>query len=94
VVPARLIGLIEAEQTQDGKTFRNDRMLAVAISSRLYAAVHELDDLPASLLDEIEQFFINYNVMRDRVFKPIARQGAEHAWSLMRRNAEGTKQRR
>jgi inorganic pyrophosphatase len=72
---------------QEGKTFRNDRMLAVAIHSRLYAAVRELDDLPPSLVDEIEQFFINYNVMRDRVFKPIARRGSKHAWSLLKRNA-------
>ena len=35
LVQARLIGVIEAEQTQDGKTFRNDRMVAVAVGSRL-----------------------------------------------------------
>jgi inorganic pyrophosphatase len=95
LVPARLIGLIEAEQTQEGKTFRNDRMLAVAVPSRIYAAVRELDDLPPSLVDEIEQFFINYNVMRDRVFKPIARRGSEHASSLLKRNvSKMTKKRR
>jgi len=79
LVPARLVGVIEAEQTQEGKTLRNDRMLAVAIPSHLYAAVHELEDLPPSLLDEIEQFFINYNVMRDRTFKPIGRRGSAAA---------------
>ena len=36
LVEARLIGVIEAEQTQDGKTFRNDRMLAVTTNSHLY----------------------------------------------------------
>jgi inorganic pyrophosphatase len=86
LVPARLVGVIEAEQTQDGKTFRNDRMLAVAIPSRLYASVRELDDLPSSILDEIEQFFINYNVTRDRVFKPIARRGSGHALKLLKRH--------
>ena len=29
VVPARLIGILEAEQTQGGKTIRNDRLVAV-----------------------------------------------------------------
>jgi Inorganic pyrophosphatase len=38
-VQARLIGMIEAEQTQEGKTIRNDRMVAVAVGSRLYAKV-------------------------------------------------------
>jgi len=39
-------------------------MVAVAVGSRLYAKVNELDDLPPTLMDEIEQFFINYNKMR------------------------------
>jgi inorganic pyrophosphatase len=29
IVPARLIGILEAEQTQEGKTIRNDRLVAV-----------------------------------------------------------------
>lgn len=87
LITARLIGTIEAEQTQDGETFRNDRMLAVAAPSRLYAAVHELEDLPPSLVDEIEQFFINYNVMRNRTFKPITRRGAEHAWHTVKESS-------
>jgi hypothetical protein len=38
--------------------------------------VSDLDDLPPTLMDEIEQFFINYNKMRGRVFKPTARGAA------------------
>src|SRR5689334_13079142 len=33
VVPSRLIGAIEAEQTEDGTKERNDRLLAVAATS-------------------------------------------------------------
>ena len=84
LVQARLIGVIEAEQTQEGKTFRNDRM--VAVGSRLYAKVNELDDLPPTLMDEIEQFFINYNTMRGRVFKPMARAGAAEGMKLVKRS--------
>ena len=86
LVQARLIGVIEAEQTQEGKTFRNDRMVAVAVGSRLYAKVNELDDLPPTLMDEIEQFFINYNTMRGRVFKPMARAGAAEGMKLVKRS--------
>ncbi|MGA7901633.1 MAG: inorganic diphosphatase [Terrimicrobiaceae bacterium] len=56
LVQARLIRVIEAEQTQEGKTFRNDRMVAVAVGSRLYAKVSDLDDLPPTLMDEIERY--------------------------------------
>ena len=61
LVQARLIGVIRAEQTQEGKTIRNDRMVAVTVGSRLYAKVNDFDDLPPTLMDELEQFFINYN---------------------------------
>jgi inorganic pyrophosphatase len=84
LVTARVIGVLEAKQTQDGKTFRNDRLLAVAGASRHYAAVRELNDLPPTLLTEIEQFFINYNLMRDRVFKPIGRSGTEQAMAMVK----------
>jgi inorganic pyrophosphatase len=83
---ARLIGVIEAKQTQSRKTFRNDRIIAVAIASRSYANVNELDDLPPTLMDEIEQFFINYK-MRGRVFKPIARRDAAVGIKLLERDS-------
>ncbi len=87
LVQARLIGVIEAEQTQEGKTFRNDRMLAVAGGSRLYAKVRDLADLPPTLVDEVEQFFINYNLMRERAFKPLARRRAKQAVMMVKRAA-------
>src|SRR5215208_5286440 len=34
LVPSRLLGLIEADQTENGKTTRNDRLIAVAANSR------------------------------------------------------------
>jgi inorganic pyrophosphatase len=90
LVPARLVGVIDAEQTEDGKTLRNDRLLAVAAASRLYGAVRELSDLPATLLAEIEQFFVNYNQMRGHVFKPIGRRGAEQAVAAVKASIVGT----
>ena len=61
-------------------------MVAVAVGSRLYAKVRDLDDLPPTLMDEIEQFFINYNKMRGRVFKPTARGGAAVGMKLVKRS--------
>jgi inorganic pyrophosphatase len=84
LVQARLIGGIEAEQTQDGKTLRNDRLLAVAAASKSYGAMHDLDDLPPKLLSEIEQFFVHYNRMRDRVFKPTGNIDAKQALANVR----------
>ena len=56
-VQARLIGGFEAEQTQEDKTIRNDRMLSVALGSRLYSKVSDLDELPPTLVDEVGTVF-------------------------------------
>src|SRR5205085_8938051 len=50
VVPSRLVGAIQAEQTEDdGETMRNDRLIAVARKSHSYRGVKALDDLPPNL---------------------------------------------
>jgi hypothetical protein len=40
-------------------------------------------------LDEIEHFFVSYNQMEGRQFKPFARRGAEHAQQLLDRMTGG-----
>src|SRR6186997_2418345 len=58
LVRARLIGVITAEQTERGKTERNDRLVAVAIKSRRHKQVREIRELSRALLAEIEHFFV------------------------------------
>jgi inorganic pyrophosphatase len=83
VVTARLIGVIEAEQTENGRTIRNDRLVAVLDTPYNPAAVRSLDELGRRRLDEIEHFFIAYNEAEGRKFKPIARRGPERAKELV-----------
>jgi hypothetical protein len=45
-------------QTKKGKSERNDHLIAVPVQSHRYAERHELIDLSADLLTEIERFFI------------------------------------
>jgi inorganic pyrophosphatase len=81
---ARLVGGLEAEQTQDGATFRNDRLLAVASASTQHELVREMDDLPPDFMEQIEQFFIGYNKLRGRVFKPLGRMRADQAMTIVK----------
>src|SRR5580658_5636983 len=39
VVESRIVGVIQAEQTEDSKTIRNDRVLAVALESHVHADI-------------------------------------------------------
>jgi len=86
-VDCRLIGVLEAEQTEAGKTYRNDRILAVAEVSVLYAEVEELSDLDATLLHQIEDFFVNYQKVRDVGYRVIGREGSRAAHELLRKGA-------
>lgn len=84
VVPTRLIGAIQAEQREkSGETVTNDRLIGVAPSCALYRDVQALDDLPAALVDEIEQFFVNYERQEGKEFRPTGRAGTRRAASLV-----------
>jgi inorganic pyrophosphatase len=84
LVPARLIGAIEAEQTErDGQTTRNDRLIAVASNYRQQQDVHSLDHLNPGLVDEIEHFFVSYNEGKGKNFQPQRRSGPERAAQLV-----------
>jgi inorganic pyrophosphatase len=83
IVPSRLVGVIEAEQTEDGKTERNDRLLAVAANSAAHRSIHELRDLSPDLVAQIEHFFVSYNEMKGKRFKVKGRAGKRRALTLV-----------
>ncbi len=83
ILPVRLIGVIEAEQTEKGKTVRNDRLIAVVETPHNPPPFHSLDELSAQSLAEIEHFFVSYNQMEGREFKPVGRHGPEKALVLV-----------
>ncbi|MGC2474185.1 MAG: inorganic diphosphatase [Candidatus Sulfotelmatobacter sp.] len=87
IVPSRLIGVIEAEQTEtDGKSERNDRLVAVAAHSRDYSEVQTFDDLNKNMLKELEQFFVNYNKERGKKFRVLQMRGPQHALKLLKKS--------
>jgi inorganic pyrophosphatase len=88
VVRARLVGVIIATQTENGKPERNDRLIAIASESRRHAEVRELRDLSKPLLNEIEHFFISYNELKGKKFAPKGRHGAARAVSLVKQGVK------
>jgi inorganic pyrophosphatase len=71
LLQARLIGVLEARQTEKGKTEKNDRLIAVEINSTSWRNVREARELPASLREQLELFFVAYNQIKRKKFKPI-----------------------
>ena len=73
VIRARPVGAIEAKQRAKGEDWqRNDRLIAVATHAQTHENVKSLEDLRPHMIDEIKAFFVEYNRLRGRKFKPVA----------------------
>jgi inorganic pyrophosphatase len=89
LVPVRLVGVLQAEQTEHRKTFRNDRLLGAIETPVNRPAIQTVEELPTERLDEIEHFFMAYNHLEGRHFKPLGRHGPARAEQLL---ADGIRQ--
>src|SRR5579872_149354 len=54
LIEVRIIGVISAEQIQDGKTESNDRLLGVAIHSYDHEGLESINDVSKTLLNQVE----------------------------------------
>ena len=85
LVETRLIGVIEADQTErDGKIEKNDRLIGVAEVSNNHKNVRSLADLNENFVNEIEHFFVSYNEAKGKNFASTGRFGAERALQIVR----------
>lgn len=85
LLDVRIIGVIEAEQIQDGKKpVSNDRLVAVAVHSYSHENITELKQVNQSLLDQVEQFFVAYNKNRGKEFVLKGHHGPKRAIKLVK----------
>lgn len=81
----RLIGVIEAEETQkDGEVLRNDRLLAVADNAWEYGGDEHIDALPEKMIQELESFFAMYEEYNGKAFKSLGKRGPKRAAKLLK----------
>jgi inorganic pyrophosphatase len=83
IAPCRLVGVIEATQTREGRRVRNDRLLAVALHSHRYERCRSLRDIGREVLEEIELSLQFYNAQKGARFKPLRRSGPRRAKALV-----------
>jgi inorganic pyrophosphatase len=84
LVECNLIGVIEAEQEEEGEKNRNDRLIAVAKHSLLYSKINTLDELNEVVLKQIKDFFVNYQRVRDVKVTILGQHGPERALENLR----------
>jgi inorganic pyrophosphatase len=72
VVPCRAIGILNATQKEkSGRTVRNDRVIAVADASIMFESINKITQLNDIVRGQLETFFIYYNQLEGKEFKPI-----------------------
>ena len=84
LIEVRLIGVICAEQIEDGKKETNDRLLGVAIHSYDHEDVATINDVSKTLLSQVEEFFVSYNKQRGKKFKVTGTGGPRKAIKFLK----------
>ena len=79
LIEVRLVGIISAEQIQDGIRETNDRLLGVAIHSYDHVDIRNIADVSKTLLSQLEEFFVSYNKQRGKKFKITGTGGPKKA---------------
>jgi inorganic pyrophosphatase len=91
LVECRILGVIEAVQKEKHKDKeRNDRIVAVANCSTLYADLEEIKDLNKKMVLEIENFFIDYNKHEGKKFTPVKWTNVEAAIKLIKNHVQAS----
>jgi len=89
LVECRIVGCIQAEQTEKKQTVRNDRYIAIPLVSETFGYVDDIKDMPKSIITELEYFFINYNKIEGKKFNPIKNISGKDAMKLINKQKNG-----
>jgi len=84
LIDVRLIGVISAEQTEDGNKQKNDRLLGVAVHSYDHEDLITIADVSETLLSQLEQFFVSYNKQRGKKFRITGAGGPKKAIKFLK----------
>ncbi len=86
VIESRLIGVIEGEQSEDGDTKLNDRLLAVANQNHSHSELKDVGDINPRLIKELGEFFVNYHKQDNVKFKVLGTKGPKEALRLLQKS--------
>jgi inorganic pyrophosphatase len=91
IIKCRIIGGIKAEQSAEKdshKMIRNDRFLAIPKCSNIFQNIEKMGDLPGQIMDQLEEFFVDYNKLQGKKFKALDKMGPREARQLIEEQVE------
>jgi inorganic pyrophosphatase len=89
LVTVELLGVIRVRQKEKGKTLRNDRLIAIVEAPVNAPQIHDINELDADRLRDIEHFFVSYNRAQGRELVTEGQLGHTAAEKILR-DAMGT----
>src|SRR5438046_1611058 len=84
LIEVRIIGIIMAEQVEDGKIETNDRLLGVSVHSFDHEDLKSIKDVSKTLLGQLEEFFVFYNKEKGKKFKVTGTGGPQKALKTLK----------
>jgi inorganic pyrophosphatase len=84
LIEVRIVGIINAEQIEGGKSKINNRLLGVAVHSYQHENLASIDDVSRTLLDQVKEFFVSYNKQRGKKFKVTGTYGPKKAITFLK----------
>jgi inorganic pyrophosphatase len=88
IVDVRILGVLKAEQTERGRTFRNDRLIGRVALSVSYEHANHIDDLGAPFVDHLGRWFANYNALKGKGFVVLSADGPDEAVALIQAGSD------
>src|SRR4051812_19638569 len=88
LVRCRLLGGIAMEESSEGNTQRNDRLLAVPLLLHQDRPPYELSDMPLAELKDLEDFLVAYQAADGKQAKIVGRLNRSEAESIVREAAQ------
>jgi inorganic pyrophosphatase len=82
-VDVQLLGVIKAEQSEHGRTYRNDRLVGRPALSVSYQHTRHVEDLGSSFVNHVGRWFTNYNALKGKGFAVLGIGGSKEAIELI-----------
>ena len=77
--------------SRESKTERNDRLISVAAESHTHPSLKSLRKMDPTLIREIGEFFVSYNKVHGKKFKPKGHKGPATAKRLIKKQTKKRK---
>jgi inorganic pyrophosphatase len=83
LVLGRVLGVLQAEQSEGKQVNRNDRLVASPLSVKTQEPMAPIKLLDKKLTSDITNFFVSYNEVQGKKFKPLGFGSGQRALDLV-----------